>query len=91
MRVSSLFVSLTLLNDSSKRSYSLYFTVPDPCSDPFRYLIESMFITHADTNLNTMGHVLKLNQRGDEYPLNDPWLIRGDQWCQGLCHPKHTK
>jgi hypothetical protein len=50
----------------------------------FRWIIESLFITYAETNLNSIGNVLNQDQNHNYYPLNDPWLIRGDQWCQGL-------
>ncbi len=50
----------------------------------FRSIVESLFITYAETKLNTIGNVLNQDQHGDYYPFNNPWLIRGDQWCQGL-------
>ena len=50
----------------------------------FRYTIESLFISYGETNLNTIGNVLNQDQSGNYYPLNNPWLIRGDAWCQGL-------
>ncbi|CAF4391180.1 unnamed protein product, partial [Rotaria sordida] len=40
----------------------------------FRFTIESLFITYAETNLNSIGNVLNANQNGDRYPMNDPWL-----------------
>ena len=46
----------------------------------FRFTIESLFITHAETNLNTIGNVLNPIQ----FPDYNPWLIRDDEWCQGL-------
>jgi hypothetical protein len=61
-----------------------YFIVPDNCSDMFRYTIESLFITHAGTNLNTIGNVLNNDHHSDYYPLDNPWLIRDNGWCQGL-------
>ncbi len=70
--------------------------VPENSSEMFRSTIESLFITHAETNLNTIGNVLKVDQppgNGNYYPLNDPWLIRGDDWCSGLVRrprPKST-
>lgn len=60
----------------------------------FRYTIESLFITHAETKLNTLGNVLNENPTGNTYPLNNPWLIRGNEWCQGLLRrpqPNSTK
>lgn len=50
----------------------------------FRYLIESLFITHGATTLNTIGNVLNENQQHEYHPIDNPWLIRGDEWCQGL-------
>ena len=51
----------------------------------FRYTIESMFITHAETNLNTVGNVLNpISDGGEHYAVEDPWLVRGDGWCQAL-------
>ena len=57
----------------------------------FRFTIESLFITHAETNLNTIGNVLNENLPGNNYPLNNPWLIRGDEWCQGLLRRPQPK
>ncbi len=50
----------------------------------FRSTIESLFITYAHANLNTIGNVLNADQHAHYYPLNNPWLIRGIEWCQGL-------
>ena len=57
-----------------------YFLVPETCSEMFRWTIESLFITHAETTLNTIGNVLNPHQLMDY----NPWLIRGDEWCQNL-------
>ena len=54
--------------------------VPEVCTDMFRFTIESLFITHAETQLNTVGNILNPNQ----YPDYNPWFIRGSEWCQGL-------
>lgn len=67
----------------------IVFLVPETCSDMFRFTIESLFITYAETNLNTIGNVLN----GTQFPDYNPWLIRGDEWCQGLLRrpqPKST-
>lgn len=61
--------------------------VPDPCTDMFRLTIESLFITHADTSLNTIGNVLNQN----ELPEYNPWLTRADEWCQGLLRRPQPK
>ena len=58
--------------------------VPENCSQLFRYTIESLFITHAATQLNTFGNVLVDARAPDPYPMNNPWLTRGKEWCQGL-------
>ena len=65
--------------------------LPENCSDMLRYTIESMFITHAEAKLNTVGHVLNHDQPTDYFLLNDPWLIRGDDWCQGLVRRPQPK
>ena len=58
----------------------------------FRYVIESLFVTHAETILNVIGNVLKADQQqGDYYPVNNPWLVRGNQWCQGLVRRPQPK
>ena len=57
----------------------------------FRYVIESLFITYAETSLNSIGNVLADNGHDHSYPLNDPWLIRGDDWCQGLLRRPRPK
>lgn len=65
--------------------------MPETCSDMFRNTIESLFITYAQTKLNTVGNVLNEEQRNLYYPLNNPWLIRGDEWCQGLVRRPQPK
>lgn len=54
--------------------------MPETCTEIFRFTVESLFITFAETKLNTLGNVLTSN------PLPDinPWLIRGSDWYQGL-------
>ncbi|CAF1203466.1 unnamed protein product [Adineta steineri] len=62
--------------------------LPETSTEMFRLLIESLFITHADTKLNSIGNMI----RGIDLPDFNPWLIRGDQWCQGLLRrpkPRH--
>ena len=70
---------------------SIIALLPDQCSDVFRYTIESLFITHAHTSLNTFGNVLLDHPHSDCYMMNDPWLIRGDEWCQGLLRRPQPK
>ncbi|CAF3104581.1 unnamed protein product [Rotaria sp. Silwood2] len=67
--------------------------LPETCSEMFRFTIESLFISYAETNLNSIGNVLNENKNGDYYPMNDPWFVRGSGWCQGLLRrpqPKST-
>ncbi|CAF1247490.1 unnamed protein product [Rotaria sordida] len=64
--------------------------LPETCSDMFRFTIESLFITYAETNLNSIGNVLNANQNGDHYPMNDPWLkhrVLFDCSMSTLLHP----
>lgn len=61
----------------------IHVSVPESCSDTFQRLIESLFITHADTKLNIVGHL--------DIPIiidNDTGNDRG-QWCRDLHRPKH--
>ena len=58
--------------------------MPETCTDMFRSMIESLFITHAETPLNTIGNMLNVKQHDHYYPMDNPWLIRGNEWCQGL-------
>ena len=67
------------------------FLVPETCSDMFRDVIESLFITYAETSLNTIGNVLKHEQRNLYYPSNNSWLLRNDEWCQGLVRRPQPK
>ena len=65
--------------------------VPDTCSEAFRYTIESLFISHAQTKLNTIGNVLNRDHDHGYQPLNNPWLMRGDAWCRGLVRRPQAK
>ncbi|CAF4520082.1 unnamed protein product, partial [Rotaria magnacalcarata] len=56
-----------------------------------RLTVESLFITHAETKLNTIGNILNKNSTGNTYPLNSPWLSRGDEWYQGLLRRPQPK
>lgn len=76
---------------SSPPSHPPRGVVPETCSPMFRYTIESMFITHAETNLNTVGNVLNPTSDGEHHPQENPWLIRGDEWCHGLVRRPEPK
>lgn len=65
--------------------------LPDGCSDMFRYTVESLFITHAESSLNSFGNVLIEEPSLNENPLHNPWLVRGDTWCQGLLRRPQPK
>ena len=45
-----------------------------------------MFITCANSSLNIMGNLLHSDDELQKIIVttNDPWSVRGDQWCQGL-------
>ena len=49
------------------RLFLLYVIVPDECSHELRQFIEALFITHAETQLNTIG---RLTRKG-AWPLFD--------------------
>jgi len=57
----------------------------------FRSLIESLFITYAETRLNTIGNVLTVDQQDYSCIMHNPWLIRGDEWFQGLLRRPQPK
>ncbi|CAF3932155.1 unnamed protein product [Adineta steineri] len=68
---------------------SLYYTIynatlitvlPMDTSDLFRHLVQSLLITHAETKLNTMGHIFT-------YLINGP--ISQGLWCANLHRPHH--
>ncbi|CAF3548004.1 unnamed protein product [Rotaria socialis] len=65
--------------------------LPETCSEMLRLTVESLFITHAETNLNTIGNILNKNSTGNNHPINNPWLIRGDEWYQGLLRRPQPK
>ena len=63
--------------------------MPDPCSITFKRLIEALFITHAETKLNTLGHLdgsIVHNNANNNQP-DHSWtaiiIDRGD-WCYNL-------
>ena len=47
----------------------------------FRWLVESLFITHSQASLNMIGNMLNDEPASDHHPLRNPWLNRGQQWC----------
>lgn len=46
--------------------------VPEPCSEMFRQLVLSLFITHADCDLNQTGRIVD-ETIYREYPLRGFW------------------
>lgn len=74
-------------------SIYIFLLVLETCSDIFQYAIESSFIIlYAETTLNMIDNVLNCDQQINYYSLNNPWLVREDEWCQGLlCRPQPKK
>ncbi|CAF3802427.1 unnamed protein product [Rotaria sp. Silwood1] len=58
--------------------------LPETCTDMLCFTIESLFISYGETKLNSIGNVLNVDQNSNYYPLNAPWLLRSNEWCQGL-------
>ncbi|CAF1515766.1 unnamed protein product [Adineta steineri] len=61
---------------------SIIAVLPDSCSITLKRLIESLLITHAQTKLNTLGHLDGydvLNSTQQHHPLNCNY-----HWCQNL-------
>lgn len=63
--------------NASRPRFGSSILVPEQCSAPFQRIIEALFITHAETRLNTIGHL-----DGTNDPTNT-MLDRGD-WCRDL-------
>lgn len=57
-------------------TYFLHIVVPENCSELFRQLILSLFITHADCDLNKTGRLI------NEIIYRE-YTIRG-YWCADL-------
>jgi len=70
--------------------YFSYILVPETCSLMFRNIIESLFVTHAETKLNSKGNIVESQtQHGPYIPVANPWLNRGNKWHQGLLRRPH--
>ncbi|CAF1589706.1 unnamed protein product [Adineta steineri] len=52
--------------------------LPMNTSDLFRHLVHSLLVTHAETKLNTLGHIFS-------YPYHAP--INQGVWCANLRRP----
>ncbi|CAF1457059.1 unnamed protein product [Rotaria sordida] len=46
--------------------------LPETCTDMFLYIIESLFITHVEPNLNTISNILNEDRNIGYYPMNNP-------------------
>ena len=73
-----------------KKMFLSLLLVPENCSGAFQRLIEALFITHAQTKLNIIGHLDGSVTTDNYHPtgLTSTRMItdRG-QWCTGLVHP----
>ena len=65
--------------------------LPDECSDMFRNTIEALFVTYAESQLNTFGNVLIEEAQINENPMYNPWFLREGTWCQGLLRRPQPK
>jgi hypothetical protein len=65
----------------------LYFSslVPSNTSEVLRRFIEALFITHANTKLNTTGH-LDQWMVSSEATLNSTSSLETIIWCDNLIH-----
>ena len=62
------------------------YLVPDRCTELFYRFIEALFITHAQTKLNTLGHLDGMIVENNNSNDTNARLVsdrRGD-WCQNL-------
>ena len=72
---------------SQKRNSIEIVLVPDRCSEIFSRLIEALFITHAQTKLNTLGHLdgmIVENNNSNDTNARMTSDRRSDEWCQNL-------
>lgn len=90
MLLSLLFVSFFLLECFFFRNLLLFLClVPQDCSGPLQRIVEALFITHAETKLNTMGHldgsVANSNYHSNLHGMTRERIIadRGN-WCRNL-------
>ncbi|CAF1451534.1 unnamed protein product [Adineta steineri] len=61
--------------------------MPDGCTPLFYHLIEALFITHAQTKLNTLGHLDgMIVENNNSYDINARLVNVGQEynWCQHL-------
>ncbi|CAF5218477.1 unnamed protein product [Rotaria magnacalcarata] len=76
---------------SSNKIQIYTYRLPETCSEMLRLTVESLFITHTETNLNTIGNILNKNSTANNHPMNNPRLIRGDEWYPGLLRRPQPK
>lgn len=68
------------------------FLVPQDCSGPLQRIVEALFITHAETKLNTMGH-LDVSVINSKVNINPHGITREGiiadrgHWCRNLLRP----
>lgn len=63
-------------------SYHLSIVVPQSASPVLRQIVESLFITHAQTNLNSSGRLIDL---GTVANTDDNAIKNHNRvWCEGL-------
>jgi hypothetical protein len=65
----------------------IFILVPDECSDLLRRFVEALLSTHAETKLNTAGHLAHYDKDYQRIIGRNP-LAHG-QWLDGLVHPTH--
>lgn len=69
------------------------YLVPDRCSEMLSRFIESLFITHAQTKLNTLGHLDGMIVENNNSNDTNARMIsdrRSDEWCQNLHRRRST-
>ena len=62
-----------------------FFLVPEDCSELLQRFIEALLITHAETKLNTAGHLTRYDRDYQRIISRNP-LAHG-LWVDGLIHP----
>jgi hypothetical protein len=75
-----------------KKNINLSTLVPNDASETVRKFVESLFITHAETKLNTFGQLLQNNEETDDDNNSDRCTISPEariindrgEWCRNI-------
>ena len=70
---------------------NIHVLVPEQCSAPLQRIVEALFITHAQTQLNNIGHLDDRTTRDDSINVHDvteaAQIVARTDWCRSLNRP----